>query len=784
MAFLRRRARVGPLLSALLLLAAAALAGSALLATAPPTTEAAIPKPLPRMGWETDLTNDPLASSPRAAPTSMFKRNGTIYAVGGFSMLGRWTTGPLVLVNPDTGEQIGRMPLISGKVYSVVEDGAGGWFVGGWFYTLSDPKLSSLIHIRADRTLDMGWQTGLNLAITRLARSGNTLYYVSDFSVNNSPTVVGSIDIPSGKPTAWHPALTLQYSDAVSQIAVSGTTVLLGVEVAGKTTVLGVSAASGQITWRHDTDDRADIFDLLVDGPTLYVGGSFKQLGGQPRTCLAAVDTASGRILPLSLACDLGTLGLFSGGPPPTPVDPRTYIHSLAKIGNQLYLAGSFPRLNGQTRDKSAAITLPAGTLTPWQAHLDNFYHAIAAYNNRIYALTTTDAAALDPVSGQPVWHKPGLGGAFGLSGQGMLVGGIEFRYGMEQTGVVALNASSGSWRSLGEWWSSLLRTAHDDDTIYKVAMDRNDYEGMPYYISALRIDTGALPGWPPPKANGDMAALQPAPGRLYVGGSFTEIEHQARPGLAALTLTPNNPARWASLADWTPQLPAGAVTNLLLQGDTLYVAVRTDPATIQIVALDTASGAPSGWSATVAASEINALLISGATLYASGAFQTPGGPAGVAAFDLTGQAAPVYLLPGASAHSPVLRDTTLIAVSAGRVKLIDLASGAASDWGGETGHVLSIADGGDELLVRWCNTQPGTEPYPFEHTVICGIKTFPYASAAAATGPADGLSGASITLHGIVTPNDSPVNAFFQVTTQPGNCSALRTVAARPRGR
>jgi hypothetical protein len=64
-----------------------------------------------------------------------------------------------------------------------------------------------------------------------------------------------------------------------------------------------------------------------MDG-TLYVGGAYASIGGQPRICLAAVDTSSG----LATGWDPGLDG---------------YVWSLATDGNTLFTGGGFTRAGG-----------------------------------------------------------------------------------------------------------------------------------------------------------------------------------------------------------------------------------------------------------------------------------------------------------------------------------------------------------------------------------------------------------------------------------------------------
>ena len=49
-------------------------------------------------------------------------------------------------------------------------------------------------------------------------------------------------------------------------------------------------------TWQADADD--EVLALALAEGTLYVGGTFATIGGQPRNQLAALDAATGTVTP------------------------------------------------------------------------------------------------------------------------------------------------------------------------------------------------------------------------------------------------------------------------------------------------------------------------------------------------------------------------------------------------------------------------------------------------------------------------------------------------------
>ena len=108
-----------------------------------------------------------------------------------------------------------------------------------------------------------------------------------------------------------------------------------------------IDAVTGAATAWNPSPVEWDLFNpriraLALAGSCLYVGGDFSSIGGQPRICLAAVDTSSG----LATDWDPGADGL---------------VWSLAAEGNTLYVGGGFTRAGGLPAAGLAAFTLPQG---------------------------------------------------------------------------------------------------------------------------------------------------------------------------------------------------------------------------------------------------------------------------------------------------------------------------------------------------------------------------------------------------------------------------------------
>lgn len=127
------------------------------------------------------------AASGNPAPDSTYVTNGPVSAVvhsggktyigGTFSQVGP-RTGPGVGISRSTGSDA-RLPSVSGgnsRVYAVVGDGSGGWYIGGDFTHVGGIARANIAHVRADKTVDPVFDPHADQRVTALAVSGRTVY--------------------------------------------------------------------------------------------------------------------------------------------------------------------------------------------------------------------------------------------------------------------------------------------------------------------------------------------------------------------------------------------------------------------------------------------------------------------------------------------------------------------------------------------------------------------------------------------------------------------------------
>jgi trimeric autotransporter adhesin len=93
----------------------------------------------------------------------------SLFLGGDFERLGP-RTGHFVISSLERNAPRLLRGHVSGPVYAMVDDGRGGWFIGGDFPTVGGVACPYLAHIRADGDLDRRWCPAPNAGVRALAR--------------------------------------------------------------------------------------------------------------------------------------------------------------------------------------------------------------------------------------------------------------------------------------------------------------------------------------------------------------------------------------------------------------------------------------------------------------------------------------------------------------------------------------------------------------------------------------------------------------------------------------
>ena len=359
---------------ALLLLAA--VAASDVRLAADPQTTSLIP-------W---VINGPVRGSVRLGDT--------LYVGGDFTAVAPSVTAlpPVYALSGTSGSVVPPVfPSMDADVGAVEPDGNGGYFIGGSFTIVGAFSQPYLAHIRADGSFDQGFRPSLASPVLSLARLGSSLFVAATFPASSGGGGVGAVSTADGARLPWYPSpgtanklivaadAVVIYSsrpgamsypiaavgafDATSgaqrwfkfvagglrQIGYVSDLVHAGqhVIVATNERLWRLALANGEadLTW----DPQVTAEAIALSGSTLYLGGWFTSVAGQPRQNLAAIDVETAALLPWN--------------PDTTARVTRMAVTNSGTV----YVSGPFTTIHGEPRHRLAQVDV-AGTVTPWQA--------------------------------------------------------------------------------------------------------------------------------------------------------------------------------------------------------------------------------------------------------------------------------------------------------------------------------------------------------------------------------------------------------------------------------
>jgi hypothetical protein len=270
-----------------------------------------------------DSTGTPTAWDPRTdGVVRRFAGAGTtLYLAGGFTnVVGRPRPG-LAAVDASTAEVLPWVPKARPIITTLAVAGDK-VFTGNGGTCEATPRLYGFDRASgAVTTWPLGPVAGGRcVRVAALAGSGSTLYVAGEFGsiAGVRRDGLAAIDARSGAVLPWNPNLACAALELCwTAIAAAGDTVFRGrsgPEYSPRVengAVLAVGAADAKVRWQIPLSVPRVLIDdlngyvlepavaaLAPAGSTLYVGGTFTSLGGVQRMHTAALDAATGTVLP------------------------------------------------------------------------------------------------------------------------------------------------------------------------------------------------------------------------------------------------------------------------------------------------------------------------------------------------------------------------------------------------------------------------------------------------------------------------------------------------------
>jgi hypothetical protein len=620
-------------------------------------------------------------AQPSSVPMSKFWRtdgsvlailvtNDTVYLGGQFTYVGP-DTGSAGVVDATTAQLRKGFPAVNGTVLSAASDGQGGWFMAGSFSSVGGIQRSNLAHVLADNHVDPAWNPQANGSNTVILVSGNIVYVGGAFTRLGSLTRnrIAALDAVTGQPTSWNP----NANQIVSAMALVDNLLYVGgnfttIGGSNRSRLAALTPATGFATsWNPGAS--ALVNDIEIVGTNVYVCGAFITVGGSPRNRIAALSTLSDTALDWNPNANGAVL-------------------ALAAMGNTVYAAGLFNSIGSFGRNRIAALDTTTGVATDWNPDANDNVRALEVSGNTVFAAgdftsvggqARAALAALDTSTGTATTWNPQVstltpatnasvstivlaGSDLFIGGSFNSVGGVSRRY------IAALDVATGEatgWDPRAS--SNVTALAYADNTIYAGGVFTNIGGAERLRLAALNTN-GVATSWNPNVLGrasvGIFALLAADANQLYVGGNFTNISGTARNSLALLsrsvaTVQPWNPSPGITTANQSPSINA-----MLLSGNTLYVggdfSNNGGQPRLRLAGLDITTGNAQAFNPG-ASNPVTALVLSGNTLYVGGAFTNIGGQVRgrVAALDI-GTGTPTIWNPDASGAGAATRVNAL----------------------------------------------------------------------------------------------------------------------------
>ena len=234
-------------------------------------------------------------------------------------------------------------------------------------------------------------------AVYALAKVGNTIY----MGENNG---LEAVDTTTGNQISWAngitgPVYALAYSNNTLYVSIPG-----GIVAFDTSTSSGTLIDSWAPSFLWNGRKTGDVYTLLVNGTTLYAGGSFGSVDGTPRIDLASFDISN----PQAPTLNSWTADTDS---------ENNGVYSLASGNGMLYIGGNFNSIQGIGQPILAEIRLNTGNVDAsfnpaFNTGESPFVAALEYSNSKLYVggyFTTINSnhvfsnlARIDPNTGTP----------------------------------------------------------------------------------------------------------------------------------------------------------------------------------------------------------------------------------------------------------------------------------------------------------------------------------------------------------------------------------------------
>jgi hypothetical protein len=373
-------------------------------------------------------TGTPLSYQPHANDETYFLAwNDTMMVAGGdFShLVGRERRGGYA-VNTKTGQLTSWNPNLGlNSFISTLEIDPKNKhvYLGGSFDELHGQQRDRLARVDTDRGIPDSWQADANALVHDLAwdPAREELYVAGGFTqvgglnrdylarIGSNGQVSSFQPNPNGRVfnLAWNDTMMFA-AGSFSQVGGVSRNSIAAIHRDGRVDdwAPAVSGLSGS---------PADVSGIEIAADRIYIGGSFRQINGQPRNRLAAFDRATGRLLPWRISID------------PTVGNTGVSVNRIKLRDENLFISGTFSEVNGTLTENFAWIDTKSRLVKGLRTQINNLVFDVEVMDSLVYlggdffdAEGTYNPNVATYRVGDPIFRdktfsvEPGLGGNIG----------------------------------------------------------------------------------------------------------------------------------------------------------------------------------------------------------------------------------------------------------------------------------------------------------------------------------------------------------------------------------
>ncbi len=462
----------------------------------------------------------------------------TVYVAGSFDTCAGVPRNCLAAIDSITGSATSWNPNPQGGYFGgtsfvkslVLSSDGKTAFVGGNFTSIGGVNQAKLAAISTSTGTVSAWNPGLynsdSTYVSSLALSddGGTLFAAGSFTQigGGSHVNFAALDTSTAAAEAWTPMVPTPVtviSQESGKVCLGGTFLSVGGEP--RELMAAIDIKTGKATAFNPAPSGGDYpsvqaMQISADGKTLFVGGSFSQIGGQARNNIAALDASTGLATDWTADASAPVLAL-----------------AMSPSNDTLYVGGSFDTLNGSARNYIAALDPATGELKDWAPDISS-----ASSGN-------VQAIAVSP-DGKTVY----VGGSFDHAGGALQddIAAIDAATGA----VLAWNPNLKSESPLGSMVTTLT-VSPDGSILYAGGWFNKVGDGVRNKLAAIYTSSALPTPWDPQldaegsSYHGSVRSISLSKDGtvLYVAGYFTNVGGQTRWAMAGIYTGSGLPTSW-----------------------------------------------------------------------------------------------------------------------------------------------------------------------------------------------------------------------------------------------